>query len=330
MAKKISVAHIGNTANIAYYFSHLIKQYSIESTVFQPKSPTAIMSKIFYGYESGNPLNVNLKFYEQKNRIAQFRKIANEYDIVELHEGGGFRSVTTRLTSSKRIAHFHGSELRGKRLSKRLLRLVFRLSGFDQILLSTPDLKEFVWDKKAEVLLNPIDPVISRTNAASGRFIFLPTRLDDSVKGSQLAFEAWSNIREKLNDLKLVVIRWGSDAQKYENLTKGDDCIVWLDPLNRPEYIKTLSSADLVFGQFKFDILSLVELEAIGAEKPVISVNTSKVSSPEDIANESIRLLVDDNYKQKVKTSQQSLLAPYNPKQLSRQLYETYIRVLEI
>ena len=329
MGNRIRVAHIGNTANVAYYFSYLMKRYNVESTVYQPRIPSSAMAPIYYGYDSGNPLSIDLQFYQRDQRLESFRKIANEYDIVELHEGGGFLSPYLRFTSAKRIAHFHGSELRSKTYKKRLLRVFFQLSRFDHILLSTPDLKDLIWDKTAEVLLNPIDPLIDSIRSSDGNYVFYPTRIDEEVKGSDLVFKAWEKIQIKYPDLKLIAVRWGSDAAKYENLTKQDEHVIWLNLLNRQEYVKTLCGASIVLGQFKSNSLGLIELEAISAEKPVLSLNTLNTNQPETISDESIRILEDYNYKNEILKKQRNILLPYDHNRLSKQLFDVYCNVLE-
>jgi glycosyltransferase involved in cell wall biosynthesis len=325
----IRVAHIGNTANVAYYYSHLMNRYNIESTVFQPKNPTIDMNAIYYGYESGNPLGVDLQFYEREKRVFSFRKIANMYDIIELHEGGGFLAPFLRNTSAKKIGHFHGSELRLATIRKRLLHVAFRLAKYDHLLLSTPDLRNFIWDKKAEVLLNPVDPSLSLKDNLSGNYLFYPTRVDDEVKGSNYVFESWPLIKKVYPDLKLLAVRWGVDADKYESLTNRDESIVWLDVLNRSEYSKILGGAKIVLGQFNLESLGLVEQEAISIGKPVLCLGTMKTNNPEKIAQESINILNDQKYKTEVYKVQKQLLAPYDPNTLSKQLYEIYLKVLD-
>ena len=313
---------------MAYYYSHLMRSHNVDSKIYQPEYPSAQMAKTYYGYESGNPLNMDMQFYSRKDRLHLFREIGKDYDVVELHEGGGFYSTTLLFTPAKRIAHFHGSELRSKGLRKTLLRVGFRLSGFSHILLSTPDLKDHVWSKSAEVLLNPVDPSIKNTQDQSGGYLFLPTRIDDRIKGSNLVFEAWKTIREINHNATLMAINWGPDASRYVSSTKGDDRINWLPLLNRTEYVKALSRATLVLGQFNINILSLIELEAMQAGKPVISLNTSGIRTSSEIAKETIRLLSDDSYRRAVVSEQRRFLAPYDPELLARQLHNAYTRVL--
>jgi len=35
----IKVAHIGNNANVAYFYSHLLRKLGVESTVYQTRTP---------------------------------------------------------------------------------------------------------------------------------------------------------------------------------------------------------------------------------------------------------------------------------------------------
>ena len=330
MVRRIKVAHIGNTANVAYYYSFLLKQYNVESTIFQTNSPSSQMVKTYYGYESGNPLNLNLEFYDEKKKIFKFREIANTYDILELHEGGGFFSPALRITTAKKIAHFHGTELRSQKLNKILLRMVLRLAGFNHIFLSTDDLVNYIWDKKAEVLLNPIDPYLSSIKTNSGGYIFLPTRLDDKIKGSNYFFSAWKTIREKLPEIKLIAINWGPDSKKYMNMTNNDKKITWLPLQNRNDYVDILSKADLVVGQFNFNILSLIEEESISLKKPVVSLKASNTNEPKKIANEIVQLFTDKNYLETTINNQSSMISPFNSSSLSKQLYNAYIKLLGI
>jgi len=72
-----------------------------------------------------------------------------------------------------------------------------KVINFDKILVSTPDLIKEVWTgANAEVLLNPLDPVIENIKRRDGDYIFLPTRHDNFVKGTDRFFHAWRTIRE--------------------------------------------------------------------------------------------------------------------------------------
>ncbi|MCX6648463.1 MAG: hypothetical protein NTV61_03640 [Candidatus Bathyarchaeota archaeon] len=338
---KIRVAHIFNTANVAYYYSHILKTYGVESTVYQKVTPrSVVMSKIMYGYESGNPLNVDLGWLSDGclNQAMDLNDIRDDFDIVELHEGGGLLGSTIVNTfPCKRIAHFHGTEIRvekdftsGKWLRKQYFRYGM---NYDRIVLSTPDLVQCIWKgADAVVLLNPIDPTINefRNKHEEGfEYIFYPTRQDDAIKSSDRVFAAWRIIRESRQDLHLVAIRWGRNYPEHEAETKGDDRVIWIDPLTRRDYIAYLKGAALVLGQFKLPAHGLIELEAIFAGKPLVSYHFSGIDAPSDIANEVLRLLNDDAYRESSTNKQLSWVKPfYDNEKLGTQLYDIYRGVM--
>jgi len=336
----LKVAHVGNDANVAYFYSHLLRKLGVESTIYQTRTPLNFETQIMnYGYDSGNPLNINLKYLEGKNlvnRVLDLVKIGSEYDVIHLHGGGGLvGSTSTKFTPAKRIGHFHGSDIRrfGPTSQKKRFRLWFfkKIINFDKILVSTPDLIKEVWTgANAEVLLNPLDPVIENIERSKGDYIFLPTRHDNFVKGTDRFFRAWRTIRERLPHIKLVTIRWGVDCPRLEENTKDDNRIIWINPLTRTEYIEYLRGSQLVIGQFILDIYSLIELEAIYSGIPLISLHSSKINSPEEIANEAIRLLGNDAHRLMViKNLKREIEKIYNPDKLSRQLYSIYLELLE-
>ena len=341
MTMRIKVAHIFNTANIAYYYSHILKTYGVESTVYQRATPRNVaMSKIMYGYESGNPLNVNLGWLSDGflKRAMDLNDIRDDYDIVELHEGGGLLGSTIVNTfPSRRIAHFHGTEIRVKKdftSGKWLRKQYFRYAmNYDRIVLSTPDLMQCTWKgADAVVLLNPIDPTINefRDKREEGfEYIFYPTRQDDAIKSSDRVFAAWRIIRESRPDLRLVAIRWGRNYPEHEAETKGDGRVIWIDPLTRRDYIAYLKGAALVLGQFKLPIYSLIELEAIFAGKPLVSYHSSGIDAPSDVAKEVLRLLNDDAYRESSTNKQLTEIKPlYDNTKLGMQLYDIYRGVL--
>ena len=341
MTMRIRVAHIFNTANVAYYYSHILKTYGVESTVYQRVTPRNVaMSKIMYGYESGNPLNVNLGWLSDGfwKRAMDLKDIRDDYDIVELHAGGGLLGSTIVNTfPSRRIAHFHGTEIRVEKdftSGKWLLKQYFRYAmHYDQIVLSTPDLMKCIWKgTDAVVLLNPIDPTINEfrdKHEEDFEYIFYPTRQDDAIKSSDRVFAAWRIIRERRPDLRLVAIRWGRSYPEHEAETKKDDRVIWIDPLTRRDYIAYLKGAALVLGQFKLPAHGLIELEAIFTGKPLVSYHSSGIDAPSDIANEVLRLLNDDAYRESSTSKQLMEVKPfYDNEKLGMRLYDIYRGVL--
>lgn len=338
---KIKIAHIFNTANIAYYYSYILKKYGVESKVYQNATPRNVaMSKIMYGYESGNPLNVKLGWLSNNlwKKIIDLNYIRDDFDIVELHEGGGLLGSTiVNSFPCRKIAHFHGTEIRVKKAftsGKWLRKQYFRYAmNYDKILLSTPDLTQCIWkDAGAIVLLNPVDPTIvefREKHEEDFDYIFYPTRQDDDAKASDIVFAAWRIVRESRPDLRLVTIRWGRDYLEHEAETKGDNRVIWINPLTRPDYIAYLRGSALVLGQFRLPIHSLIELEAIFSGKPVVSYHTSGVNRPLDIANLVLRLLNNDAYRESsVNRQLKEVKQFYDSEKLGSQLYDIYQDVL--
>jgi hypothetical protein len=338
----IRVAHIFNTANVAYYYSHILKKFGVESTVYQSVTPRNVaMSKIMYGYESGNPLNVNLGWLSENlwKRINELYDLRDKYDLIELHEGGGLLGSTIINTfANKKIAHFHGTEIRVKKnytSGKWLRKQYFRyLMHYDQILLSTPDLVDSIWkNSNALVLLNPIDPTIDELrdkHKENFEYIFFPTRQDDSIKSSESVFKAWEIIRERRPDLHFVAIKWGRNYLEHMSETKGDSRVMWIDPLTRRDYLAYLKGSALVLGQFKLPIYSLIELETIFTRKPLVCYRSAGINEPLDIANEALRLLNNDSYRESSVSKQwMEVEQSYNNEELGKKLYNIYRSLLE-
>ncbi len=342
-------------ANVAYFLAYIMKKnHNVDSTVFQPKIPRdEPTKKIIYGYESGNPLNNSLKYYNNKNKFVQhlntLRFAFDDFEIIHLHEGGQvFGSVMAKLSGAKIIRHFHGSDLRKSwGVPKRaVIKTFYKLIKEDKVLLSTPDLINYLpWHNQrvvAENLPNLLDPTLETVGESEkNRSIFLPTRHDEDVKRTSIAFKAWKEIREYDDQIVLRTISWGKDFASFFNDYKNDRRIEWLPPLNRIQYIKELEKSTLVWGQFKLRMFGLTELEAMYSNRPIFTdidlnaydslppLTNLQCRSPKVLSLETKRLLENEEKLKETITYQKKWVEQkYNPKIISGKLYNIYSSLL--
>jgi len=279
----MKIAHLGYVANVAYFLCWAMnKYYGYEGVVYQPNKPINLATqKVIYGYESGNPLKVDLIYYDVSSKIKRDLDILllqkDDFDVIHLHEGGYFSgSLMAKMSGAKVIRHYHGSDLRksSNKPLKALLRACYKLLGEDRILVSTVDLLNYVHGsnakKRAELLPNPVDPLIQKCrNDKEEAIVFLPTRHDELDKKTSIAFKAWKKLRKLNREAILVTIEWGRNYHVFKNIFKNDKNVRWLPPLNRVEYVSMLERSAVVWGQFHLRMLGLSELEAFAARKPL-------------------------------------------------------------
>lgn len=352
----MKIAHIGFASNGCYFSAWAVKKfYDIESMLFMPCNPTSIAKKTLYGYDCGNPYGLNIIYFDHLIGCIPHvvrALIQERVDIVHVHSGGIIDSLKTKLCKAKVIFHFHGSDLRRWLIVDTWRRMYYysRLAGEDKILVTTPDLLKFLtWKdalKKAEYMPNPIDPAFyeEKIGDEGEPTIFLPTRHDEDIKRTSVAFEAWKILRKLNQRVRLKTIMWGKDSPAFYEKFKDDKRITWLPVLSRVDYIKQLKSSSIVWGQFVLGTHGFIELEAMGAAKPVFHYwkrdfysrgvydqlpPFRSYHSSESIANATNDLCEDTRKRRKIGLQLQRWVLNYHsPKNVSKRLYRVYREIL--
>jgi glycosyltransferase involved in cell wall biosynthesis len=306
----VSILQAGLGANIPYFLCYgLQKTYNIPCALLLPKE--APLPELYYGYGSGNPLNIVI----QKAKIFRYqlfdalikRTLTTRSSDIYLHMHVGRSLSTYMLTKMLKIFtsllgrdlhvvwHFHGTDVR---TMPELHRALFVEDFVEKYFVSTLDLLTYSYKMgiKAEYLPNPVDPlielgyedesfirpeVLSYINKIShaGRYkkmIFIPTR-QDHTKGLQtfVHFLMRSQVVKRYqNKAFFAIIKWGNYSGEFiKALKKMNLDVVVLPILNRHEYLKILKLSDIVIGQFKLGVFGLTELEALALGKPLIRGN---------------------------------------------------------
>ena len=310
MKKMVSVLQAGLGANIPYFLCYgLQKMYDIPCALLLPKK--APLPELFYGYGSGNPLNIKiikakiLRYQIFDSLIKGILTTRSSEVYLHTHVGRSLstyflakmlRTFTSLSGQKLRVVwHFHGSDIR---TMPEMHRLLFVKSPMEKYFVSTPDLLTYSYKMgiKAEYLPNPVDPLIEfeyedksfiRPEVLSyvnkiyhigkhKKMIFIPTRQDHN-KGLQtfIHFLMHSQIAKKYqNKAFFAIIKWGNYSDEFfKALKKMNFDVMVLPLLNRHEYLKVLKLSDIIIGQFRLGILSLTELEALALGKPIITGN---------------------------------------------------------
>lgn len=335
--------HFGNVANISYLLAYGLERYLRCKTYLMMSPKLPLYHEPYYGYDSGNPYKIDI-LYTLGSSPKQVKSISTlilkeNIDIVHFHSSA---LLTTDLFAGIRgckvVRHFHGSDLR---LLSRKLRLLYRLLGQHKVLISTPDLVRHVWTRaipRTEWLPNPVDPAIYETcdTEEDENTVFLPTRHDEHIKRTSVAFEAWRFLKKLNAKVRLKTIMYGRDAKKFQKLFRSDNRIIWLPLLTRQKYIQQLRSSPVIWGQFALGMLGQTELEAMAAGKPVItywkrqpleccSPPVPSYGSPQTIARITDLYLRDETSRRKLGAILQKWsLDQHHLEKVSRRLYDIY------
>ena len=202
------------------------------------------------------------------------------YDVVHIH--WLTHGIVGVLAGLRFFAQAHGSDLH---LNMRnpayrwLTRRVMRRA--EKIFYVTPNLRGYLegFDSKAIYLPNPVEmrgvgQPHPAPNAVAKAVIF--TRLDP-VKGVERIFPAV----ERLNQtVELTALEWGPVAREY--VRRYGRWVKFVKPLPHDEVGAFLGQFDVVIGQMRQGILSLMEIEALGAGRPVITALDASLYSTVD------------------------------------------------
>jgi glycosyltransferase involved in cell wall biosynthesis len=198
---------------------------------------------------------------------AVLRLKRQRYDVVHIHWlANGIVGV---LAGGSFFAQAHGSDVH-KNLGNPVYRWVTNpvLRNAKAVFYVTPNLPAYMkgYREKLVYLPNPVDlhdpsgPAPSRVSKA---LIF--TRLD-AIKGIDRIFPA----AERLSRMaEVTALDWGPLAREYVRKYQGT--VTFVKTIPHAELGAFLGRFDLVIGQMKQGILSLMEIEALGAGRPLIT-----------------------------------------------------------
>ena len=189
------------------------------------------------------------------------------YDVVHIHWlSNGIVGV---LAGGSFFAQAHGSDVH-RNLGSPVYRWVTNpvLRNAKAVFYVTPNLPAYMagYREKLVYLPNPVDlggPPGPAPGRVSSALIF--TRLDP-IKGVDRIFPAV----ERLSRMAAVTaLDWGPLSREYVRTYQGK--VTFVNTIPHAEVGAFLGRFDLVIGQMKQGILSLMEIEALGAGRPLIT-----------------------------------------------------------
>jgi len=299
----MKVIHFGNTANVPYLLCHGLRELGITAFL------VAGHSKMPFIYDRyNNPYSIDFFTLESSLDYLRLLSVALQSDILHFHSNTSFKQFILRMASRVRLVrHFHGSDLRTLSARKKAILCATSHAVGERVLVSTFDLLKY-WDG-ARYIPNPVDPIFFEVTSTEKDYsIFLPTRLENKTKNVEFAFKAWDILRTMDPEVVLKVIYWGEDAYNYLSRYVHDKRIMWLRVMSHKKIALEMKRSVLIWGQFKFGVVGLVELEAMASGKAVltkfnpsetIQYNTQynpplvTVKTPEELAKKTLDLLSD-------------------------------------
>ncbi|HYS98535.1 MAG TPA: glycosyltransferase family 4 protein [Candidatus Dormibacteraeota bacterium] len=191
------------------------------------------------------------------------------YDAIHIHWVP--RGIIGLLTGRRFLVQAHGSDLHKAINTPGLSSLNRRvLERARVIFYVTPNLEPYIhrFADRARYLPNPIDvrSPAPRARAPEGvRRVVIFTRLDP-VKGVERIFPAVERLSQIV---EVTALAWGPLARDYTARYRG--FVNFVDLVPHEQVTEFLEQFDLVVGQMEQGILSLSELEAMAAGKPLIT-----------------------------------------------------------
>ena len=196
--------------------------------------------------------------------IARLR--SNHYDIVHIHWLS--QGIVGMMLGRPFFAQSHGSDLHVN-MRNPLLRLVNRsvLKKAKTVFYVTPNLVAYApgFESKFVYLPNPVEEAAEAPPPASLTTAVIFTRLDP-VKGVDQIFPAAERLTKTV---ELTALDWGPLASEY--VPRYSPLVRFVRPVPHDEIGTFLGQFDIVIGQMHQGILSLSELEAMAAGRPLIT-----------------------------------------------------------
>ena len=191
------------------------------------------------------------------------------YDAIHIHWVP--RGLIGLLTGRPFIVQAHGSDLHKAINTPGLSSLNRRVFEDARVIFYvTPNLEPYIhrFADKARYLPNPVDvrSLATGPRAPEGvRRVVIFTRLDP-VKGVERIFPAVHRLSQIVD---VTALAWGPLARDYK--ARYGEFVNFVDLVPHDRIAQFLEQFDLVVGQMEQGILSLSELEAMAAGRPVIT-----------------------------------------------------------
>jgi glycosyltransferase involved in cell wall biosynthesis len=194
---------------------------------------------------------------------------SGNYDVVHVHWLS--HGIVGVLAGRHFFAQAHGSDLH-LNLNNVVYRAVTRrvLQGATKVFYVTPNLRSYLKDveEKLVYLPNPVDmrgvgqPYPAPTEVSR---IVVFTRLDP-VKGVEKIFPAVERLSVHA---EVTAFDWGSLSRDYKK--RYGTWVRFVKPVPHGDIGEFLSQFDVAIGQMRQGILSLMEVEALAAGRPLIT-----------------------------------------------------------
>jgi glycosyltransferase involved in cell wall biosynthesis len=207
-------------------------------------------------------------------RLAAYLPAVNKirsgrYDVVHIHWIAN--GVVGLFARRPFFAQAHGSDLHvnfNNPIYRRISSMVLRKAT--NVFYVTPNLRTYLSDvdEKAVYLPNPVDmrgigtPYPAPTQVSN---VLIFTRLH-RVKGVDQIFPAVDRL---IRSVRVVALDWGPLAGDYVRRYK--DRVRFVKPMAHADIGPFLNGFDVVIGQMRQGILSLMEIEALATGRPVIT-----------------------------------------------------------
>lgn len=237
-------------------------------------------AELYQPFTGGAGVSLPGKFGLMGSRLLEAFRLGakvrrDEYDLIHIHYA--YFGTLGILGRFPYILHCHGTDVRANLYSPVFSKITaMSLRRARRVYFSTPDLAEHVIRVRPEAhfLPNPVDTEAFSSNdppavSHKGLKVLIISRLEP-IKGVAEVFSAVKMLQgEGLEEpLEFSCFDWGEDAAKYR---KECGHLVRFQPRVAYERMpEILAQHDIVVGQLKLGILSMAELEAMAAGKPVI------------------------------------------------------------
>jgi glycosyltransferase involved in cell wall biosynthesis len=163
-------------------------------------------------------------------------------------------------------------------------------------------------------------------------------------KNVDLLIRSFKFIKEKVSNVKLVIIGTGTDYDKLKKMSANDNDIIMTGFLSNEDLIDYLRAADVIVFPSRGENASLTIMEAMACELPVISSgvgNAEKILgegrglilekyTEEEIADKSTQILNDKNFAEKMgKSARKFVVENHSWDRISKKTENLYKRVIQ-
>jgi glycosyltransferase involved in cell wall biosynthesis len=275
------VAQLAANIDKSHFDVYVISMHSSEGTIIEQRFAENNIKVKFLNHDTAPNVSALLKLYKQLNKIKP--------DIVHTHMSAFIYTIPWIFLKGKKILHtIHNRPIyEFSQKLRSIIKALYQMKKAVPIAISDTIAKEVkdvykIKEDRIEVIYNPVDINLYNRNSIENKksddITFINVARFTNVKNQSLLIDAFSKVREQINNVKLILVGDGELRNLVEKKVAQNglsDVVEFTG--NIQNVAEKLRSADVFVLPSHYEGLPLTILEAMASGLPIIATNVGGV-----------------------------------------------------